>query len=305
MSNLIRIATRKSPLALVQANRVKELIEKRLKDTTVKLITRSTSGDTVSKAKFKKSGGKGLFLKELEELLLDGDADIAVHSLKDVPVVIDKKFIITTIDIREEAADVLISKQFNKITELPDKSIIGTSSPRRIAQIRNKYKNIEIEEIRGNVQTRLAALSNDKVDAVILAAAGLKRLSLSDKISQYLPKDDYVPAAGQGVLCIQAIKNKEYVLKTLKGLVVDEVDRCANEERGFVSQFDGDCFSPIAAHCYIKNNKSTLIGYVSSTDGNRFIKTKIVENVSEMRGIGKKLAKIMIKQGAKKILETK
>jgi porphobilinogen deaminase len=140
---------------------------------------------------------------------------------------------------------------------------------------------------------------------VILAAAGLKRLSLSDKISQYLPKDDYVPAAGQGVLCIQAIKNKEYVLKTLKGLVVDEVDRCASEERDFISQFDGDCFSPIAAHCYIKNNKSTLIGYVSSTDGNRFIKTKIVENVNEMRGIGKKLAKIMIEQGAKKILETK
>ena len=107
------------------------------------------------------------------------------------------------------------------------------------------------------------------------------------------------------MLCIQAIKNNEYILKTLKGLVVDEVDRCASEERGFVSQFDGDCFSPIAAHCYIKNNKSTLVGYVSSTDGNRFIKTKIVENVNEMRGIGKKLAKIMIEQGAKKILETK
>ena len=305
MSNLIRIATRKSPLALVQANRVKELIEKRLKDTTVKLVTRSTSGDTVSKAKFKKSGGKGLFLKELEELLLDGDADIAVHSLKDVPVVVDKKFIITTVDLREEAGDVLISKQFNKITELPDKSVIGTSSPRRIAQIRNKYKNIQIKEIRGNVQTRIAELSNDKVDAVILAAAGVKRLSLSDKISQYLPKDDYVPAAGQGVLCIQTTKNNEYILKTLKGLVLDEVDRCASEERDFVRQFDGDCFSPIAAHCYIKNNKSTLIGYVSSTDGNRFIKTKIVENVNEMRGIGKKLAKIMIEQGAKKILETK
>ena len=163
----------------------------------------------------------------------------------------------------------------------------------------------KIKEIRGNIQTRIAELSNDKVDAIILAAAGLKRLSLSDKISQYLPKDDYVPAAGQGVLCIQAIKNKECILKTLKGLVVDEVDRCASEERDFVSQFDGDCFSPIAAHCYIKNNESTLIGYVSSTDGNKFIKTKMVENVNEMRGIGKKLAKIMIEQGAKKILETK
>ena len=305
MRDLIRLATRKSPLALVQAERVKKLIEERLKNTKVKLVTASTSGDTVSTAKFKKSGGKGLFLKELEELIIEGKADMAVHSLKDVPAVIDGRFVLSTIDDRQEAADVMISKKYKNMADLPDGCVIGTSSPRRIAQLKNKNKNIKIKEIRGNIQTRIDQLSKKNLDAIILAAAGIERLSLQNTISEYLPKEEHVPAAGQGILCVQVLKNNKRMVRDLKMLATEDVEKCADEERDFVKQFDGDCFSPIAAHCYTENKKTILIGYISNNDGDKYIKSKIIEKSKEMRGIGKKLARVMMKQGAGKLLVKK
>ena len=178
MKKIIRIATRKSPLALIQANIVKHLLEQTNDFNAVDLIPMSTSGDTATKEVFKARGGKGLFLKELEQSLLNEDADIAVHSLKDVPASLDRRFSLLTITERADPSDVLISKKFKSIDSLPNGALIGTSSPRRIALLKAASNNIKIKEIRGNIQTRIDKLKNEDLDGIILAAAGIHRLSI-------------------------------------------------------------------------------------------------------------------------------
>jgi hydroxymethylbilane synthase len=299
MKNIIRIATRNSPLALKQANMVKDLLTP---SSDCKIISMSSSGDTVSQKAFKEHGGKGLFLKELEESLLKGNCDIAVHSLKDVPAVIDKKFKIITISKREVSSDVLVSDDYESIEEMPKDSIIGTSSPRRAAILRNISQDFKIIDIRGNIHTRLTKMNNKNLDGIILAAAGLRRMGLENKIRKYLSLDKFVPSAGQGILCIELLRNEKKIEKILEKLCVKNVQDCADIERQFVRAIDGDCMSPIGVHARINKNKIIIDAYVSTLDGKRHIKVKHEDDVSNKQNVGEELADIFLKQGAKKLL---
>ena len=203
MNNIIRIATRNSPLALMQAKMVEAILKK---DAEVNIKPMTSSGDKVSDKVFKEHGGKGLFLKELEESLLNQETDIAVHSLKDVPAKISNKFDIITILNRENPSDALVSEKYKSVYDLPKNAIIGTSSPRRTSMLRNISNSSKIINLRGNIQTRLKKMKEEKMDGIILAAAGLHRLSMKDKISQYIETDEFVPSAGQGILCIEYLK---------------------------------------------------------------------------------------------------
>lgn len=299
MKNIIRIATRNSPLALKQANMVKDLLTP---SADCKIISMSSSGDTVSQKAFKEHGGKGLFLKELEESLLKGNCDIAVHSLKDVPAVIDKKFKIITISKREVSSDVLVSDDYESIEEMPKDSIIGTSSPRRAAILRNISQDFKIIDIRGNIHTRLTKMNNKNLDGIILAAAGLRRMGLENKIRKYLSLDKFVPSAGQGILCIELLRNEKKIEKILEKLCVKNVQDCADIERQFVRAIDGDCMSPIGVHARINKNKIIIDAYVSTLDGKRHIRVKHEDDVSNKQNVGEELADIFLKQGAKKLL---
>ena len=300
MENIIRIATRNSPLALEQAKMVSALLSK---DNNVEIIPMVSSGDKVTSREFKVHGGKGLFLKELEESLLRGDTDIAVHSLKDVPADLGKKFSIMTISTRENPCDAFISKNYKKLKDLPRNATIGTSSPRRIAMLKNISKDFRIVEIRGNIQTRLKKMSDQNIDGIILAAAGLHRMRLKKNIAEYIPTDSFVPSAGQGILCIEYLKKNKKVEKLLNKYNVVDVEKCANEERDFVREIGGDCMSPIGAHAVIKNKKMKIDAYISGLDGIKHIKSSYVVDIKKSAGhAGSYMAKIFIKQGAKKLL---
>ena len=299
MNEIIRIATRNSPLALRQANIVKDILKDSVK---CELIPMTSSGDSVTSKEFKKLGGKGLFLKELERSLLSGDTDIAVHSLKDVPFILNNEFEITTISTREVPMDAFISNKYHSIYDLPKNATIATSSPRRIAVLKNISSDFEIVEIRGNIQTRLKKLKEEDYDGIILAAAGLHRMSIQKQITEYLSIKQSVPAAGQGILCIEYLKKNLYIKKMLKKYKNHDVDRCATEERNFIGMIDGNCMSPIGAHATIQEEKINLTGFVASKDGKDFIKTTCEASVKEGVGIGENLGNIFIKQGAKKLL---
>lgn len=270
MKNIIRIATRNSPLALKQAEMVKDLLAP---SVDCKINSMTSSGDTVSQKAFKEHGGKGLFLKELEESLLKEKSDIAVHSLKDVPAIIDRKFKIITISKREIASDVLISDDYASLEEMPKNSVIGTSSPRRAAILRNISQDFKIVDIRGNIHTRLTKMSDKNLDGIILAAAGLHRMGLQNKIKQYLPLETFTPSAGQGILCIELLRNEKKIEKILEKLSVKDVQDCADIERQFVEIIDGDCMSPIGVHARIEKNKVIINAYISTVDGRKHIRS--------------------------------
>lgn len=300
MDDIIRIATRSSPLALRQANIVKDIIKDTVKSELIPMIS---SGDSVTSKEFKNFGGKGLFLKELEESLLSGETDIAVHSLKDVPAILNNKFEITTISTREIPTDAFISNKYHSVYDLPANATIATSSPRRIAVLKNISRDFKIVEIRGNIQTRLKKLKEESYDGMILAAAGLHRMSIQKQITEYMPIKQSVPSAGQGILCIEYLKKNSGIKRILKKYKNNEVHQCAIEERNFVKEIGGDCMSPIGVHATIQNEKISLIGYVASKDGSNFIKTTYEASVQEEISAGHSLGKIFIKQGAKRLLK--
>ena len=300
MNNIIRIATRNSPLALMQAKMVEAILKK---DVEVNIKPMTSSGDKVSNKVFKEHGGKGLFLKELEESLLNQETDIAVHSLKDVPAKISNKFDIITILNRENPSDALVSEKYKSVYDLPKNAIIGTSSPRRTSMLRNISNSFRIINLRGNIQTRLKKMREEKMDGIILAAAGLHRLSMKDKISQYIETDEFVPSAGQGILCIEYLKTNKLIKSILKKYKVEAVERCAKEERDFIKQIGGDCMSPIGIHASIKNKKIKIKGFVSSLSGERHIMSAYECGLNENIDVGKHLAKVFISQGAKKLLK--
>ncbi len=303
MKKIIRIATRKSPLALIQANIVKHLLEQTNDFNAVDLIPMSTSGDTATKEVFKARGGKGLFLKELEQSLLDDDADIAVHSLKDVPASLDKRFSLLTITERADPSDVLISKKFKSIDSLPNGALIGTSSPRRIALLKAASNNIKIKEIRGNIQTRIDKLKNEDLDGIILAAAGIHRLSIDSDYSNKLPSDIFIPSAGQGVLCVEYLKKNKQLTNILTKHVDKETQACADAERSFINKIGGDCMSPIGVNANIIENNIMINAVVSDINGENYIKSKYIDKKNNAVLAGEKLAKIFIKQGARKLFK--
>lgn len=301
--NLIRIATRKSPLALWQAEFVKAELEKAHSGLVVELVPMSTKGDILLDTPLAKVGGKGLFVKELEVAILENRADIAVHSMKDVPVDFPEGLGLSIICERDDHRDAFVSNTYANIGALPQGATVGTSSLRRQCQIRAARPDLVIKDLRGNVGTRLAKLDAGQYDAIILAAAGLKRLNLIERIASYIEAEISLPANGQGAVGIECRLNDERVKTLLAPLEHTATRYRVTAERAMNTYLEGGCQVPIGAYAEIKEKTLYLRGLVGKPDGSLIIRADASGPVSEAENIGISLAKDLLNQGAKDILD--
>jgi len=296
---LLRLGTRKSKLALWQANFVKEKLE--ALGCKVELVPITTTGDKILDAPLAKIGGKGLFVKEIENALLAGEIDLAVHSLKDVPMIIPEGLTLSAITEREEPYDVLISRNGNKLEELPSGAVVGTSSLRRQVQIKRRRRDLKVEILRGNVDTRLRKLKEGLYDAIVLAYAGVKRMGLSGEISQVL--EDFIPAVGQGSLAIETRAEDERVINFVKVLNHEESWLRAVCERAFLRELQGGCQVPIGAYAWIEEDRIKIKGFISDLEGERFLEGYEEAGLQEAEEVGKRLAQRLLREGGEEILK--
>ncbi len=303
MKKSIKIGTRGSKLALWQANWVKSALISINPSLSVDLIIIKTKGDKILDVPLAMVGGKGLFVKEIEEALLDGRIDLAVHSMKDMPAEIPHGLCIGAVPERETPNDVLISKNGLLFSELVSGSRIGTSSLRRSAQLRHARPDIVILPLRGNLDTRLKKLETENMDATILAAAGVKRLNYESRITEYLDENIMLPAVGQGALCIEIRENDAEIEPIVTALDHQKTRSAVIGERAFSNCLEGGCQVPIAAYGKIEKNIFTLSGLVADIDGKIILKKTLSGPVEQSESIGVKLADSLISMGAKKILE--
>jgi hydroxymethylbilane synthase len=299
---LIKIGTRASKLALWQADWVKSAIKERFPDQTVELVTIKTKGDKILDVPLAKVGGKGLFVKEIEQALLDRRIDIAVHSMKDMPAEIPPGLFIGAVPSREVPADVFISKCGRRFSELKLGGVIGTSSLRRAAQLRHAKPDIDIVPLRGNLDTRLRKLETEDLDAIVLAAAGIKRLNLEHRITEYLDFDVMLPAVGQGALCIEIRQNDPVIGPIVTALDHPHTRSSVLGERAFLNRLGGSCQVPIAGHGEISSNTFHLTGLVADLDGERIIRAELSGSADTTEIIGTRLAEQLLSRGAEKIL---
>jgi hydroxymethylbilane synthase len=298
----LRIATRKSPLALWQAEHVKSRLLALNPDLTVELVTFTTKGDIILDTPLAKIGGKGLFVKELEVAMLAGDADIAVHSMKDVPMEFPEGLELGIILEREDPRDAFVSNNFKSLEDLPQGAIVGTSSLRRQCQLQNLRPDLVIKSLRGNVQTRLAKLDSGEFDAIILASAGLLRLEMESRIAQYLEPEVSLPAGGQGAVGIELRSGDAETLALLKPLQHDMTTYRVVAERAMNRRLEGGCQVPIACYAIEKDGELWLRGLVGSVDGKQMLCTEYRAPVAEAETLGIKAAEDLLSQGADKIL---
>ena len=297
----IRIATRKSPLALWQAEWVSAELERLFPNVTTELVKIVTKGDKILDVPLAKVGGKGLFTKEIDEALLDGRADIAVHSMKDVPTELPAGTSIRAHPKREDPRDIYATVTGGDLDSLPEDATIGTSSLRRIAQINAKYPKFKCVSIRGNIQTRRNKLGTE-VDAVILAAAGIKRMGMQDQMHGYLETDDVLPAVAQGTLGIQTKDDNDEVNRMVDALNdADTVDRTL-AERAFLAHLEGGCQVPIGAYATLDGDNLHLDGLVGSVDGKTLIRRQVSGMRSDAKSLGVQLADTILDLGAREIL---
>jgi len=301
--NLI-LGSRGSPLALWQANHVKTLLESEHKDLKVSIKVIKTTGDKIQKKSLAEIGGKGLFLKEIEEEILAGNVHAGVHSMKDVPVVLPAGLMITAILKREDSRDVFLSKKYDSLLHLPKKARIGTGSLRRRAQLKNFRPDFEIVPVRGNIDSRMRKLGAGGMDAMILAAAGLVRLGMGAKITEYLPTSLILPAVGQGAIGVEIREDDPNTKKRFDFLNDIETGLCVQSERAFMGTLEGDCQSPIAAFAEIHGQMMKLTGMVASPDGRELIRDRVEGNIREAVTMGEQLAKDLLSHGAREILRT-
>ena len=302
----LRIASRRSKLAMVQTLWVKEQLEKNIPDLEVSIEAMATQGDKILDVALAKIGDKGLFTKELEAQMLVGQADIAVHSLKDLPTNLPSGLKLGCITKREDPADALVVNEKNNcfnLESLPAGSIIGTSSLRRLAQLRNKFPHLKFKDIRGNVITRIEKLDSGEFDCIILAAAGLKRLGFESRIHQIIPKEISLHAVGQGALGIECKSEDKKVMKIINVLEDKPTSQRCLAERAFLRELEGGCQVPIGVNSSIKDEKLYLTGMVASIDGERLIKDQSVGDTNNPEEVGKQLANKLKLQGAKEILD--
>jgi hydroxymethylbilane synthase len=297
----LRIATRKSPLALWQAEYVKARLLAHHPQLTVELVTFTTQGDKILDTPLAKIGGKGLFVKELEVAMLEGRADLAVHSMKDVPMDCPEGLAITVICEREDPTDAFVSNRFASLTELPHGAIVGTSSLRRQCQLRALRPDLIIHDLRGNVGTRLGRLDNNEYDAIILASAGLKRLGLETRIRQRLT--ELLPAVGQGAVGIESRTDDEELLALLAPLHHQQTAICVHAERAMNRRLQGGCQVPIAGFATLDQDTITLKALVGSTDGQQIIHYQAQSNdLADIEALGQHVADGLLAQGAADIL---
>lgn len=304
MAQIVRIATRKSPLALWQAEYVKQQLQLYHPQLQVELLTMTTRGDKLLDTPLAKVGGKGLFVKELEMALLQGRADIAVHSMKDVPMEFPEGLALSVICEREDPLDAFVSNGASHIDQLPDGAVVGTSSLRRQSQLRAKFPHIEIRDLRGNVNTRLAKLDSGEYQALILASAGLRRLGMAHRITSQLNADLCLPAAGQGAVGIECRAEDESIQDLLKPLHHLNTARCVIAERAMNRRLQGGCQVPIG--CFAQLDAATeelrVRGLVGSLDGKTLLNAEIQGPAASAEQLGQDLADQLLAQGAGEIL---
>jgi len=300
--NTIRIATRKSPLALWQANEVTRQLKIHHPELNIELVTMVTKGDKILDAPLAKVGGKGLFVKELEQGMLDGDADIAVHSMKDVPMDFPEGLYLSVIMERENPHDAFVSNNYEKLEDLPANARIGTSSLRRQLQIKAMMPEAEMLDLRGNVNTRLSKLDNGEYDAIILASAGLIRLGFEERIRHSLSPEQSLPAIGQGAVGIECREGDAEVEALIAPLRDSDTTIRLRAERALNKGLNGGCQVPIAGYALLDNNEIHLRGLVGRPDGSEVVFDEIRGPAEQAEALGSTLAERLLSSGAREIL---
>ncbi|MFQ5520511.1 MAG: hydroxymethylbilane synthase [Candidatus Methylomirabilia bacterium] len=298
----IRVGTRGSPLALRQAELVIARLRALGRGCPVEAVPIKTSGDRLAQVALADFGGKGLFVKEIEEALLERQVDLAVHSLKDLPAEVPAGLCLAAYLPRENPQDVLVSKRGGGLADLPAGALVGTSSLRRRVLLLAHRPDLSVEPIRGNLDTRLRKLNEGPYDAIVLAMAGLRRLGLAPKGAQPLPSDEFIPAVGQGILVAEARAGDGPVLDLLKGLDHTETRWEAVAERAFLRQLGASCYTPVAAHGRLLNGALSVVGFVASLDGQRAIRATVSGPAEAGELLGRTLADELKAKGATEIL---
>jgi hydroxymethylbilane synthase len=300
----LTIATRESALAMWQAEHVRARLTSRYRGTTVDLLGVTTQGDRIVDRPLASIGGKGLFIKELENALRDGRADIAVHSLKDVPMNMPEGFVLAAITAREDPRDAFVSNRYDQLASLPEGAVVGTSSVRREAQLRERHPGLRIESLRGNVHTRLAKLDDGRYDGIILAAAGLKRLALGTRIRALLDPDESLPAPGQGALAIECRADRSDLLHALSPLADRGTTLATTAERAFSRALGGSCQTPLAAYAEWEEGRLWLRGLLASRDGHEVLRGEVesaVIGADDAQALGIGLGDDFLRRGAHRL----
>ncbi|RDL42693.1 hydroxymethylbilane synthase [Marinomonas piezotolerans] len=303
MKTKIVIATRESQLALWQANNVKASLEALYPDTKVELLGMTTKGDQILDKPLAQVGGKGLFVKELEKALMDGSADIAVHSMKDVPMEFPEGLGLSVICEREDPTDAFVSNLYHSIEELPNGAVVGTSSLRRACQISMHRPDIKIKNLRGNVNTRLRKLDDGEYDAIVLATAGLLRLEMEDRIRTRISDEFCLPAGGQGAMGIECRSNDQELIAMLAPLQHQETAYRVTAERAVNKRLNGGCQAPIACFATLDGDELFVRGLVGNTDGTLIIRSEIRGAKEYAEQLGTTLAEDLLAKGAQEILD--
>lgn len=300
----IIIASRESLLAMWQAKFIQKCLGELYPQTEVSILGMTTRGDQILDQSLAKIGGKGLFIKELEQALEDGRADIAVHSMKDMPMNVPEGFKLAAITEREDPRDAFVSIHYSGLDALPEGSVVGTSSLRRESQLRAQFPHLEVHPLRGNVQTRLRKLDEGQYAAIILAAAGLKRLGLSDRITALLSPEQSLPAVGQGALGIECRADRTDLVALMQPLHHQETAYCVEAERALSRVLGGSCQVPLGAFAEINNGTLQLRGFVAQPDGKRIVSDALNGKPETGITMGQQLAQKLISKGASEILAT-
>jgi hydroxymethylbilane synthase len=298
----LRIATRQSPLALWQTEHVAARLRQHHTDIEIELVPLSTRGDQVLDRSLSAIGGKGLFLKELEEAMLDGRADLAVHSMKDVPMNLDVPFEIAAILRRADPFDAFVSNHYKYLDELPQGARVGTSSLRRQAQLRARRTDLELSDLRGNVNTRLRKLDEGQFDAIVLACAGLDRLGMHERIKQRLTAPDFLPAVAQGAIGIEIAHGRSDVIAVLDCLHDADTATCVNAERAMNRRLHGSCQVPIAGYCTLDEDSLQLTGLVGRAEDGHCVRASAFGAARDPEALGHRVAEELMKRGAGELL---
>lgn len=302
--NKIVIASRESALAMWQAKHIQNRLQTLYPASIVEVLGMTTTGDQILDSPLARIGGKGLFVKELEQALADGRADLAVHSMKDVPMNLPEGFAMAAIGEREDARDAFVSNDFESLEALPEGSVVGTSSLRRQSQLQARFPTLKIESLRGNLQTRLRKLDEGQYTAIILAAAGLIRLGLAARIRQFISTADSIPAVGQGALGIEINASRTDMFAILAPLNHPATAACVEAERGMSRALAGSCTVPIGAYAQIKDHIITMTGFVATVDGKEVVKETVTGSNENPEKLGQLLAEKLVALGANRILAT-
>jgi len=296
------IASRESALAMWQARHIQARLQALYPDTAVEILGMTTTGDQILDSPLARIGGKGLFVKELEQALADGRADLAVHSMKDVPMNLPDGFALAATGEREDPRDAFVSVNFRHLEDLPQGSVVGTSSLRRQSQLQARFPHLRIESLRGNLQTRLRKLDEGQYAAIILAAAGLKRLGLGDRITQLIGPENSIPAVGQGALGIEIRADREDMRSVLAPLNHPDTAACVEAERAMSRALAGSCTVPLGAYARIEHGRLCMTGFVASVDGREMVRDSVEGLPADADALGRELASKLIGHGADRIL---